>query len=245
MPGYGTVCGANEVKSRVEKIFLGWGVKIWGSGGTMEHRQPNKMGSLLLKSIVSQLELYIRSVEEHNMQDITGVLVELDNVAATRFAGGDNAQLSNKVVVTLVNIGEESTLKNQPNSKYRDGQYLSMLPVVHVNLYLLFAANFENNYETAIRYIFRVMEFFQGRKIFKIKNAPIAGDASERPNDMELTAELHTLSFEQINDLWGSLGGRQMPFVMYRLRLVPVQMEQVLGREGIITEINLNIASPV
>ena len=42
--------------------------------------------------------------------------------------------------------------------------------------------------------------------------------------------ELYTLTFEQINHLWGSLGGRQIPFVMYKLRLVSIT-ERALVRE--------------
>ncbi|MBK9337415.1 MAG: DUF4255 domain-containing protein [Lewinellaceae bacterium] len=201
------------------------------------------MGSTLIKIIIEQINQYIRSVEEHSAQDFTGVAVKLGNIATAKFAGGDNVQLTNKVVVTLVNVDEESTLKNQTNSRLQNGQYIALQPVVHVNLYLLFTANFDE-YETAINYLFRVLEFFQGKRVFKFKNAPVSGvnaKALEQAGEVELAAELHTLSFEQVNDLWGSLGGKQMPFVLYRLRLVPVQMEQIIGREGIITEIDLNI----
>jgi hypothetical protein len=45
--------------------------------------------------------------------------------------------------------------------------------------------------------------------------------------------------------LWGSLGGKQLPFVLYRARLVPIQMEQILGREGFITEIDLALAPQI
>jgi hypothetical protein len=41
--------------------------------------------------------------------------------------------------------------------------------------------------------------------------------------ELRLHPELYTLTFEQINHLWGSLGGKQSPFVMYKVRLVKVQ----------------------
>ena len=42
-------------------------------------------------------------------------------------------------------------------------------------------------------------------------------------NEIRLVPELYTLTFEQINHLWGSLGGKQSPFVMYKIRLVRIQ----------------------
>jgi hypothetical protein len=55
---------------------------------------------------------------------------------------------------------------------------------------------------------------------------------------------MFTLSFEQINHLWGSLGGRQMPFVMYKLRLVSVTEHALLREVPLIEEIETT-ARPV
>jgi hypothetical protein len=205
------------------------------------------MGSLLLKLIIGQLNQYVLSVSASNGSAGTETPVILGNIATAPIAGGDNSKLKDKVVVSLVNIAEEASLKNNTAYLQKNQQHFQQSPIVHVNLYLLFTANFEE-YDKAINHLFRVMEFFQGRKIFKFKNAPFAGVDSkelERMQDIELTVELHTLSFEQLNDLWGSLGGKQLPFVLYRARLVPIQMEQILGREGFITEIDLALAPQI
>ncbi|HOY16513.1 MAG TPA: DUF4255 domain-containing protein [Haliscomenobacter sp.] len=204
------------------------------------------MGSLLLKLIIGQLEQYIRSVSTSNGSGGTDDVVVLGNIATAQIAGGDNSKLTDKIVVSLVNIAEESSLKNNTANLQKNQQHFQVSPTVHVNLYLLFTANFEE-YDKAINHMFRVLEFFQGRKVFQYKNAPflIGGNVSafdeEQMKEIELTVELHTLSFEQLNDLWGSLGGKQIPFVLYRARLVPVQMQQILGREGFISEIDLAI----
>ena len=202
------------------------------------------MGSLLLKIITEQLNQYLRSVENPT-SDATNDRVVLGNIASARFAGGEggsaNAPLENRVVVTLVNIAEEGSLKNNTATRIVGQKAIQYNPVVHVNLYLLFTANFDG-YDTAVNHLFRVLEFFQGRKIFKFKNAPLAAglaDKEKQIEEIELTVELHTLSFEQLNDLWGSLGGKQMPFVLYRARLVPVQMERPTISSGLISEIDL------
>lgn len=199
------------------------------------------MGSLLLKIIIRQLNQYILSTSAPNSSTGTEGPVMLGNIATSTIAGGNNDKLNDKIVVSLVNIAEEASLKNNTAQLQRNQQHFQQYPVVHVNLYLLFAVNFDK-YDIGINHLFRVLEFFQGNKIFKFKNAPLPGiDATEleRLENIELTVELHTLNFEQLNDLWGSLGGKQLPFVLYRARLVPIQMEQIIGREGFITEIDL------
>lgn len=199
------------------------------------------MGSLLLKLIIGQLNQYILSVSADNGAGAASDPVMLGNIATAPLAGGTDDKLNNKVVVSLVNIAEEASLKNNTAQLRTNQQYFQQNPVVHVNLYLLFTANYDK-YETAVNYLFRVLEFFQGNKIFKFKNAPVPGidpAVLEKIADLELTVELHTLSFEQLNDLWGSLGGKQIPFVLYRARLVPIQMERITGRAGVITEIDM------
>lgn len=195
------------------------------------------MSSVLLKAIAHDLSVYIVSTQSKGAS--TEDIVVLENIATSKFSGGSNDTIANKVVVTLVNIAEEGALKNNLNLKPLPGnpnQRLKYHPLVHVNLYLLFTANF-NDYSTAIEHLFRVLEFFQGRKVFN--TADSSSTTNGKSIEHELTMDLHTLSFEQLNDLWGSLGGKQMPFVLYRARLIPVEMVKPLGREGIITEIEV------
>jgi len=198
------------------------------------------MSSLLINIIVKQLNLYIKSVGGASQDESTDPVI-LGNMAMSKIAGGNDNNLEERVIVSLVNVAEESSLKNTPGIRKIGSQSIELQPPIHVNLYLLFAANL-SNYSLAIEYLLRVMEFFQSKKIFKFKNAPIASaDPSmvERQGDIEICMELHTLSFEQLNDLWGSLGGKQVPFVMYRARLIPIQMELPMARSGLITEIDL------
>jgi len=59
--------------------------------------------------------------------------------------------------------------------------------------------------------------------------------------DMRINIELYTLTFEQINYLWGSLGGRQAPFAMYKARLVMIRDIGKIRDTGIIEEIETHI----
>lgn len=148
--------------------------------------------------------------------------VVLDNIA--NYDPSDTtSDLVNKVVISLVNVEEESTLKN--NSFHRRNSLSGTIdmidPPVHINLYILFTSTPDqtgDRYQKALIRLSYIIQFFQHRKKF----LPVINfEGSERKN--QLIFELYTLTFEQINHLWGSLGGKQVPFAMYKARLIELQ----------------------
>jgi Pvc16 N-terminal domain len=183
-----------------------------------------------LKLILAQLNAAIPSAD--------GVpVVALGNIARSEQGeGGGQSDLS-KVVLSLVNLEEERTLKNgRPYVQIGDRTEQRPLPV-NLNLYLLFTSNYDN-YETALSRLGEVIGVFQRQSVY---TQTITKDGVV--NDLRLILELNTLSFEQINYLWGSLGGKQAPFVLYKCRLVSIQSAQPQG-SGVIEEMtsqeNLN-----
>lgn len=182
-----------------------------------------------------------------NLKDAS-VNVVIDNIGLAETSNGET--LTNNVVITLVNIEEESTLKNQPalrrpfiNNK---GTYQN--PPVYINLYVLFVCNYSgNDYPLALKRLSYIIQFLQGKNSFS-SSSSIFGGSLDLSNDvitqLRFTLELYTLTFEQINHLWGSLGGRQMPFVMYKLRLVAITEGLPLREVPVIEEID-NIISKI
>ncbi len=199
------------------------------------------MSKYVLTNIVYHLNQYLSSME---MIDPTKDEIVLGNVAMSKFAGGNNENLEDKVIVQMVNIAEESSLKTLINRRQEGLRFIEYPPEVNINLYLLFAANY-GDHEVGIRRIFRVIEFFQGKKHFNTNNSPLPtlNGADDEDNYFEVDIDLHTLSFEQLNDLWGSLGGKQIPFVLYRVRLITLNMELPKGGGGLVTEIELETQS--
>jgi hypothetical protein len=152
-----------------------------------------------------------------------GADVKLHNIAL--FETAQTADLEG-ITITLVNLEEESTLKNiRATQANAIGGFDYVTPPVYLNLYLLFCANFPTNYIGALQHLSGVIRFFQNKSTFTVSNSPnltvaITGDEPEDLFKLKLTAKLYTPTFEQINHLWGSLGGRQLPFVLYKFSLV-------------------------
>jgi hypothetical protein len=42
---------------------------------------------------------------------------------------------------------------------------------------------------------------------------------------------------EEVNHLWGTLGGKQYPFVLYVLRMLDLKFKAVQHESGVITEV--------
>ena len=133
---------------------------------------------------------------------------------------GIEDDLLDNVVITLVNIEEEKTLKNGPHY-VQNGESLSKRnPTIFLNLYLLFSCA-DSNYFQALRKIQNVLLFFQKQYVFNKENS---GSVFPSAAGVEkIILDLFTLNFEQINHLWGILGGKYTPSVLYKLRIVAVQ----------------------
>jgi Pvc16 N-terminal domain len=189
-----------------------------------------------LQLILAQLNQYVQPVAGADE-------VVLGNIALNESPEQD--EIKNKVVISLVNVEEESTLKNTLTYRKTVSDVKYIEPPVHLNLYLLFSANYPEAYETSLIRLSEVIRFFQSRRIFSIDNAQPLPDTLD-PDDPDtkelyLTIELYTLTFEQINHLWGALGGKQMPFVLYKVRLVTMQDRKIIGEGRLIEEVRTDL----
>lgn len=200
------------------------------------------MIGLALKLLRDELSHYVFQ-NKRPTDSITEDDVILHNIALME---SETQDLNNKIVITLVNTEEESTLKNgRHTSKTLTGiRYIE--PPVFMNLYILISAtlgqDLQDAYEFALHRLSLVIQFFQAKKSFTVKNSPFTTISSDNnipqeiKDELKLNIELYTLTFEQINHLWGSLGGKQVPFSMYKVRLVKIH-ENTSNEAPLIEEI--------
>jgi hypothetical protein len=178
--------------------------------------------------------------------------VVIENIGL--FETEQGTDLQDNIIISLVNIEEESSFKNgQTASKWPDGKARYENRPVYLNLYVLITANFpggvppNNGYVQALKRLSLVIEFFQGKNTFTPASSSITlpPELSD-PGDpdiasLKLKVEMYTLTFEQINHLWGSLGGRQIPFVMYKVRMVSITERSIRREVPLIEEVDTNV----
>ncbi len=194
----------------------------------------------MIESAISLLRDELQSYI--NFKDAS-VNVVIDNIGLFETSKGDT--LTNNIVITVVNIEEESTLKNQPALKRPIvNRAVYKNPPVYLNLYVLFTCNYSgDDYRLALRRLSYIIQFLQSKNSFSSSSSVTGGaiDLTEPDiTDLKFTLELYTLTFEQINHLWGSLGGRQVPFAMYKLRLVAISDHAIVREVPVIEEIDTN-----
>jgi len=149
--------------------------------------------------------------------------------SARVLAAADNNQ---GAYITLVNLEEEPALRNLPAVE-RVGAVLERRePPVHLNLYLLFSFEFMT-YEASLLHLSNAIGLFQSKRVFRADNAS-AGNPF--PAGLEkLIFEMHNMSFEALNNLWGVMGGAYFPSVVYRMRMVRIQAADAAPADEITT----------
>lgn len=149
--------------------------------------------------------------------------------------GGGGAGTGNGVaMLTLVNMEEEKAARNPENFRRLDDQIQYRNPPVQLNLYGLFSAHTQT-YATALEVLTYIVQCFQAQRTFSSDTHP-----NLNPRIGKLNVDLFNLSFEQLNHLWSTLGGKYLPSVLYKIRLVRIEdtTNQAVGEP--IREIALN-----
>ena len=136
--------------------------------------------------------------------------------------------------ISLVNVQEETALRNTPHVERRLGQSQYVEPPVYLNLYLLFAFEFLT-YASSLVHLSKTVELFQTKRWFSPATQAGPG-ANAFPATLEkLVFEMVNMNFEELNNLWGVLGGAYFPSVVYKVRLVKVQFDAATPASEITT----------
>jgi Pvc16 N-terminal domain len=153
------------------------------------------------------------------------------NESSTSTGAGD--EMDNRVVVTMVNIEEDRVSKSPINFSKVNDKIIYKNPKIPMNLYCLFAVN--HDYTTSLRWLAHVVRFFQYRNVFTPQTSPALNNGIEK-----LIFDLYNMNFEQVNHLWGTLGGKYLPSVMYKMRLVMIEEDTMSAQADPISGMDIN-----
>lgn len=134
------------------------------------------------------------------------------------------------LLITLINVEEEAIGKSQSNVHRRSDATVEYLnPDIKVNLYALVSAvstmEERERYTNCLKVLSYCVGFFQFKNLFDQKNSPALPDEIQK-----LVVELISPTFEQQNHLWGGLGAKYQPSVLYKIRMLVYQ--EMLNTDG-------------
>lgn len=172
--------------------------------------------------ITAQLNEYLRGRLE-TQEDI----VVLSNLLGPDGTPAPN--VNNKIVLFLTSI-EKDAVPLRIRHGASDG--LEMSKPLFLNLYLMIAANFTgNNYPEALKFLSHTVSFFNNRPVLDHTNSPDLDDDIEK-----LILDIENTPPQAMSNIWGVLGGRYLPSVLYRVRMVAVGGEEIRERVPRITD---------
>ena len=168
------------------------------------------MLDIALKFLVKELNSYLllRTGSSFGEADVSRLVDD----------NGKWAVKEDQIGAALINLEEERVVKSQlPETTYVDGRNVVLQPGLKLNLHVLFAAYFKR-YDEALRYLAYVLTYFQSHPAFTPDQYP-----GLDPRIDKLTAELQSLTYEQLNQVWAFIGGKQLPSAIYKVRMVALQ----------------------
>lgn len=173
-----------------------------------------------ISHLATQLNIYLKRV--YNLaEDIVVVssLLEADGSVANH--------ASNRLVMLLCNIEKDTLPQRAPNhARGVDGRNLVGAPPLYLNLYIMLAANYSgSNYTEALKFISKAIGFFQIQPTFDRQSSPDLDPRIER-----LALDIENLNIQDLSNLWGLLGGKYMPSIYYRVRMICINSDAVTGQ---------------
>lgn len=182
-----------------------------------------------LNFLADQLEQYLLL----KLDVPPGGNIQLGNIATLQDAAGTASSGTEiySTYLSLVNIEEDRISESQKNYRRHAGVVIKENPKVHLNLYVLFAVNLQN-YPESLKRLSLIIQFFQYRNVFTSLNSP------DLPSEVEkIICDMVTLSFQDLNNLWGILGSKYLPSVMYKIRMIKISEEFQEGTAPLVQEI--------
>ena len=139
---------------------------------------------------------------------------------ADGFGNGQGDNPRDSLYLSVVNIKEEKALKNVPHTTRNDVTLRTVYenPPAFVN-FLILVVGAHNNYTNALLMLSRAIRFFQAQSVFTHDNVDptsitinAPGNTLDHLETFKLIFDLYSPNLEEINHLWGTLGGKQYPF---------------------------------
>jgi hypothetical protein len=168
----------------------------------------------VLPAVVKELTEYLEA--KFGISDDQVVLGNIVN------QDGSMAVDGNKLIVSLINISRDGS-KGSANPFGGNNA-----PPVYVNLYLIFAAVYNQSninsqdYLEALKMISGVISFFQGKSAFDTHNTP------DFPSEAaKVHMEMENIEFRELVNLWSLSGAKYVPSIVYRMRSLNMEEDLV------------------
>lgn len=143
-----------------------------------------------------------------------------EGVAEVGFIGDNADEKPCKLIISLVNIEREVAGGISAGLSRGGSDYARTYPPLLLNLDLMLAAVYdERRYAESLSVLHESLLFIQSHPYFDL-------------DGQKYTIEVVTLSVQDINNIWTTLGGQYYPSVMCKLRRLVIDGGEAVGSGG-------------
>lgn len=144
-----------------------------------------------------------------------------EGMAEVGFIGNGTEMKPNKMIVSLISVERETAGGISAPIQSNEKGYARMTPPLLLNLNIMLAAVYdEKQYAESLSVFSDTLKFIQSVPKFEID-----GEA--------YTIEIITLSSQDLNNVWTTLGGQYYPSVMCRIRRLIIDAEEIISSGSI------------
>jgi len=133
----------------------------------------------------------------------------------------------NRLVMFVTNIAHDAT----PRGRGRVSAQMVQSQAQHLDVYFMLASAYEaETYTEGLKLISTALTFFQAHPIMTPQTTP------DMPAGLsQLSFEIANLKVEEMGQMWGNLGGRYVPSVMFKMRSVIIDAAALTNIVPLIT----------
>jgi hypothetical protein len=134
--------------------------------------------------------------------------------------GKPTAESRNRLTLFVTNIAHDTMPRS---GLQRGGQSVDRQPPVHLDIYFMLASGHDPEiYGEGLKLLSAALMYFQANPVMTPRSVP------EMPAGLsQLSIEIANLQAQEVGQLWGNLGGRYVPSVMFKLRSVMIDARAV------------------
>ncbi|MCG8339815.1 MAG: DUF4255 domain-containing protein [Cytophagales bacterium] len=183
-----------------------------------------------LNVILTEINSYIHTKgKEGDSSDDKVIVADL----ASQEGVGDSTR-ENKIIMSLVNISKEELGSNAKQYIPQGNGYIAKNPPLTFSLYILFSNYFKSRQLLeGLGYLSMVIAFFQSKNHFTVQNTP-----SLQENELDnISVELIELSAQEKSSLWGYLGVKYLPSVLYKVGIIPIEDDMFVKEVSTVEDI--------
>jgi len=163
---------------------------------------------------------YISDLLNENLKNEFSIPGNTKKVVLSNILNPDGTSVQNiddKIVFFLIKLDEETTLKNNLNRSVDNvgGGFAQRKATINLNMHIIFCANFvAQQYGEGLQYLSAVIRFFQNNNGLDPKLS------NKNSENNRLQFELCNLEFSELSHVWSAIGGKILPSVIYKVRLL-------------------------